>query len=178
MMFGCYRRGDANDPDQYVAAVAYVLSKYSTDVIKTITDPYSGLPGRKTESGFSGLPDVAVVREACEAEAARVERIKRYAALPPPAPRLDNPARGREVANLVVPDFSVKFPALLDRHIAMGPQSPCEVIAAHVCADGVARRVIKVPYEWYERPTRMPAKPAPAATAEPQPIPFDDEVAA
>src|SRR5688572_11161104 len=78
LMFGCYRRGDANDPDTYVMAVTAVLMRYSPDVVRTVTDPYSGLPSRKSESGWSGLPDVADVKQACEAEAARQERINHY----------------------------------------------------------------------------------------------------
>lgn len=180
-MFGCYRRGDANDPDTYVAAVAMVLSKYPADIIKTVTDPYSGLPARKNENGYSGLPDVADVKEACEAEAVRAERIKRYAALPKPVPRIENGLRGREVANLWVPEFSVKFPALLDRHTAMGADSPCIVEDQHVCADQVVRRCIHVPLSWYERPikakTTGAAMPERHDAPEPdgqEPIPFDD----
>src|SRR3990167_5280588 len=63
LLFGCYRRGDANDPDTYVAAVTAVLAHFSAEVVKAVTDPYSGLPGRKSESGWTGMPDVAEVKE-------------------------------------------------------------------------------------------------------------------
>lgn len=82
LMFGCYRRGDANDPDIYVAAVTAVLARYPAEIVKAVTDPCFGLPSRKTESGWSGLPDVADVKAACEAEAERAERLKKYAELP------------------------------------------------------------------------------------------------
>jgi hypothetical protein len=82
ILFGCYRRGEANDPDTYVAAVAAVLQHYAPEIIKAVTDPYGGLPGRKSEQGWAGLPDVADVKEACEAEAVRQERLAAYARMP------------------------------------------------------------------------------------------------
>jgi hypothetical protein len=59
-MFGCYRKGDANDPDIYCAAVAAVLSRYSPAVVVYVTDPRTGLPGV-----VKWLPAVAEVKEAC-----------------------------------------------------------------------------------------------------------------
>lgn len=61
-MFGCYRKGDAHDPDTYVAAVAAVLAEYPDDTIWTVTDPRAGLPSK-----VSWLPTVKEVRDACEA---------------------------------------------------------------------------------------------------------------
>lgn len=114
-MFGCYRRGDANDPDTYVAAVTMVLAHYPADVIKTVTDPFCGLPSKKTESGWSGLPDVADVRTACDAEVARLEKLARYAAWPKPALRLPKPPPGPGAwANVHVPANHPRYPALLE----------------------------------------------------------------
>lgn len=62
MMFGCYRKQDANDPEIYVAAVTAVLSEYPREVIESVTDPRTGLPSR-----LKWLPTVAEVKEACEA---------------------------------------------------------------------------------------------------------------
>src|SRR5262245_1230955 len=78
LMFGCYRRTEAADPDTYCAAVTMVLSRYSAEVVTAVTDPYSGLPSLKKENGYSGLPDVADVKEACEEEAARAQRMAKY----------------------------------------------------------------------------------------------------
>ena len=61
LLFGCYRRGDANDPEIYTAAVAAVLAEYEPDVITRVTDPRTGLP-RKTKF----LPNPAEVAEACD----------------------------------------------------------------------------------------------------------------
>jgi hypothetical protein len=74
-MFGCYRKGDANDPDTYTAAVAAVLALYPGEVVARVTDPRAGLPGR---SNF--LPTVAEVRAACEELVRREARAQERAA--------------------------------------------------------------------------------------------------
>lgn len=61
-MFGCYRKGDANDPETYCAAVTAVLAQYPPDVVRLVTDPRSGLASRQ-----EFLPTVKEVRDACEA---------------------------------------------------------------------------------------------------------------
>ena len=94
-MFGCYRRSEAADPETYTAAVAMVLAHYPADIVKAVTDPYSGLPSRKTEGGWTGMPDVAEVKAACEAEAVRRVRLADLAALPAPSrKRLPAPPAG------------------------------------------------------------------------------------
>ncbi|QPF81654.1 hypothetical protein IC762_17665 [Bradyrhizobium genosp. L] len=60
-MFGCYRKGDANDPETYTAAITAVLARYPEDVIQAVTHPATGLVSR-----LKFLPAVAEVREACE----------------------------------------------------------------------------------------------------------------
>lgn len=76
MLLGCYRRDDAADPETYATAVAAVLSTYPPDIVKHVTDPRTGLPGK---SKF--LPTVSEVREECErlamAEAVSIERVER-----------------------------------------------------------------------------------------------------
>lgn len=62
LLFGCYRKGDANDPETYVAAITAVLSRYEESVIRAVTHPAKGLPIR---TNF--LPTVKEVFEACEA---------------------------------------------------------------------------------------------------------------
>lgn len=61
VLFGCYRRSDAADPETYATAVAAVLAGYSPAIVKRVTDPRTGLPGR---SKF--LPTVSEVKEACD----------------------------------------------------------------------------------------------------------------
>lgn len=103
LMFGCYRRGDANNAETYVTAISAVLIHYSPDVVKAVTDPYSGLPSRKKENGYSGMPDVADVKEACEHEARRLVRMAEYAKRPIVLKRLPRPAASPgDFANVLV----------------------------------------------------------------------------
>ena len=67
MMFGCYRKQDANDPEIYVAAVTAILSEYPDSVIETVTDPRTGLPSK-----IKWLPTVAEVKAECESHMYRV----------------------------------------------------------------------------------------------------------
>lgn len=60
-MFGCYRKGEANDPETYVAAITATLARYPEDVIISVTHPASGLPVKQ-----NFLPTVKEVFDACE----------------------------------------------------------------------------------------------------------------
>lgn len=78
LLFGCYRTGDANDPETYVAAITAVLARYPEDIITQVTHPVTGLPHTK-----SWLPTVKEVADACVAanepfieEQMRLKRIK------------------------------------------------------------------------------------------------------
>lgn len=60
LLFGCYRMGEANDPETYVAAVTKALALFPQDTIKFVTDPSTGMPSR-----LKWMPSVAEVIEAC-----------------------------------------------------------------------------------------------------------------
>jgi len=62
LLLGCYRKGDANDPDTYVAAITATLARYPEDVVRDVTHPATGLPIQK-----DFLPTVREVYLACEA---------------------------------------------------------------------------------------------------------------
>jgi hypothetical protein len=68
-LLGCYRTGDANDPEIYVSAVISVLVRYPVEIIREVTEPSTGLPGKS-----NWLPTVAEVRNECEVLAARERR--------------------------------------------------------------------------------------------------------
>lgn len=101
LLLGCYRTGDANDPEVYVAAVVAVLSKYPMHVMRMACDPNDGLPSK-----IKWLPTIAEVSEECrrlhdydlrmaERERRILAQIEERKALPPPRPQ---PApRGRIV---------------------------------------------------------------------------------
>ena len=61
LLFGCYRTGDANDPETYVAAITAILARYPEEAITAVTHPATGLPSKK-----SWLPTVKEVFDACE----------------------------------------------------------------------------------------------------------------
>ena len=61
-LLGCFRTGDANDPQIYTAAVIAVLSDYPIAVVAKIVDPRNGLPSK-----CKWLPAIAEIKEACEA---------------------------------------------------------------------------------------------------------------
>lgn len=61
LLLGCYRKGEANDPETYVAAITATLSRYPEEVITAVTHPASGLPVT-----LSWLPTVKDVKDACE----------------------------------------------------------------------------------------------------------------
>jgi len=69
-LLGCYRTGDANDPETYISAVVSVLSRYEIEIIKTVTEPATGLPAK-----LKWLPSIAEIREECDILAARKRRV-------------------------------------------------------------------------------------------------------
>src|SRR6185437_4502471 len=60
LLVGCYRTGEANDPETYVAAITAVLAHYPEQVITEVTHPKTGLPSKK-----GWLPNVKEVNDAC-----------------------------------------------------------------------------------------------------------------
>jgi hypothetical protein len=62
ILIGCFRTGEAADPEVYVTAISAVLAQYPEQVVRDVTDPIIGLPSRS-----KWLPTVSEVREACEA---------------------------------------------------------------------------------------------------------------
>lgn len=61
LLLGCYRTGDANDSEVYIAAVVRVLSGYPVDVAQRISDPLTGIPSK-----LKWLPSVQEIVDACE----------------------------------------------------------------------------------------------------------------
>lgn len=61
LLLGCFRTGDATDPEVYAGAVIAVLADYPDDVIERVVDPRSGIPSR-----MNWLPTIAEIKTACE----------------------------------------------------------------------------------------------------------------
>lgn len=68
LLFGCYRKGEANDPETYAAALAAILAEYPREVIVKVTDPRVGLARTN-----KFIPSVAEVSEACDKSKATFE---------------------------------------------------------------------------------------------------------
>lgn len=112
MLFGSYRRGDANDPDTYVAAIAAVLSSYSPEVIRESTDPRTGIAATERFAAF--MPNAGELKIHCDGVAAFRDRLARARELPPVVPshmRLaaPEPAVGRH-ATTFVPSSHSRYP--------------------------------------------------------------------
>jgi hypothetical protein len=116
VLFGSYRRGDANDPDRYVAAIAKVLSGYETNLIHEVTDPETGISA--TEKYMSFMPNAGELKVYCDGVAAVRDRIQRLGSLPRPdfdqkrLPRL--PAGPGDLATVFVPISHPRYAALVD----------------------------------------------------------------
>lgn len=90
LLLGCYRSGDASDPEVYVGAVMAVLGEYSLPVIERVVDPRGGLPSK-----LKWLPSIAELKAECEYYAEKEEATRRFREAqerarlpaPPAAPR-------------------------------------------------------------------------------------------
>jgi len=63
LLVGCYRKTDVSDPDAYISAICAVLANYPEQVVRRLTHPLDGLPGKS-----QWLPTIAEIKSACDAE--------------------------------------------------------------------------------------------------------------
>lgn len=138
ILFGCYRRDEAHDPETFCAAIAAIFSEYTKEVVDYVTDPRTGLP---SSSNF--LPTVAEVRSACSAHAARAfeaAKPKRYA--------LPLPTRKPMVTpNLFVPYGFKHYDKMVERSKKEEPHT--YKFDNKTCSDGAIREGIWVPHHWW-----------------------------
>jgi hypothetical protein len=93
LLFNCYRKDEVNEPEIYSAAIAAVLGDgYSRSIVEYVTDPRTGLPSRQ-----KFLPTVAEVREACDARASHLDRMRRYELLGPAKPYEPTPTKPGQI---------------------------------------------------------------------------------
>ena len=69
VLMGCYRQGDCADPEVFATGAVAVLSHYPAEIVRKVTDPHSGLPGR-----LKWFPTIYEIREACEIENSAAKR--------------------------------------------------------------------------------------------------------
>lgn len=117
LLFGSYRRGDANDPDVYVAAIAAVLACYDDELMRRVTDPRTGI--QTDECYATWPPNAGELKAYCDAERDRAERTRRLAALPPVRfARLPPPRRAKTAgcrATVLVDAGAPEYAGLLER---------------------------------------------------------------
>lgn len=116
VLFGSYRRGDANDPDAYVTSIAAVLSLYDFELIREVTDPRTGI--QTTEKFASFMPNAGELKLHCEAKQSHSARLKNLASVPKPdfnMARLAPPvAPAGHCANVFVPADNGRYAALVE----------------------------------------------------------------
>jgi hypothetical protein len=116
VLFGSYRRGDANDPDAYVASIAAVLSMYDTELIRDVTDPRTGI--QTTEKHMTFMPQSGELKRYCDGIAAHRANIARLAALPAPdfsRARLAGPPAGPgRFATTFIASSHARYPAAVE----------------------------------------------------------------
>jgi hypothetical protein len=116
VLFGCYRRGDANDPDRYVAAIAAVLTLYDFEIMREVTDPRTGI--QTTEKFMTFMPQSGELKHYCDGIAERKYRLEQLAKIPRPVPasrRLEAPERAPgEFANIFVPEGHPRYARLCE----------------------------------------------------------------
>lgn len=114
VLFGCYRRGDANDPDRYVTSIAAVLTLYDEDLIRQVTDPRTGIS--TTEKFRAFMPNSGELKAYCDEQAAIRHRVRAYAAMPKPnfrGDRIAGPPRNR--ANLLVHKTAARYQEMVNK---------------------------------------------------------------
>lgn len=114
MLFGSYRRGDANDPEVYVAAITAVLTRYPPDLVREVTDPNTGI--QTSEKYLSFMPNAGELKAYCDGVAARKQHLRWLGKpAPQPAALLDPPPRPPgDLAQVFVPQDHKRYQSLVD----------------------------------------------------------------
>ncbi len=82
LLFGSYRKTDANDPDTYVAMIAATLASYQEWVILEATHPRTGI--QFTDKFKTWPPNPGELKEFCDDLSKRAARYAIYDKLPKP----------------------------------------------------------------------------------------------
>jgi hypothetical protein len=96
VLFGAYRRGDANNPDQYVASIAAVLTLYEPEIVREVTDPRGGISTDPKHITF--MPNSGELKVYCDTVRDRRWRQAQWnghkaQALPPPVRKPPEPGK-------------------------------------------------------------------------------------
>lgn len=97
-----YRRDDYADPVAFVTQLGAVLERYPADIVKHVTDPYTGL-----QRTLKFPPSIAEVVEACDAEVSRRANLARYRNMARRLPGSSPAARGGSTRTALLARFNV-----------------------------------------------------------------------
>lgn len=151
VLFAGYRRGDANDPDGYVASIAAVLSMFEPELIRRVTDPRTGIS--TTEKFCSFMPNSGELKVYCDQQAERDARLQRYRQLPSrPMLQIEPPPPGPgHRANVLVRASVPQYPAMVAR-----AENGADPLDFEYVSEG-----IRVPITWLiDRPMTDPSSNA------------------
>lgn len=140
-LFGSFRKGEANDPETYVAAVLTVLMDYPDAIVNEVCHPGRGLPSR-----CDFLPTMKELKDACEGEATCVERFAALARLGPVQRRLPAPPQP-QVPTIFTPKDFPHWDKLMRRYEAGDRPAHFET---RECVDKVERYGIWTPFSWID----------------------------
>lgn len=160
LLLGCYRSGDANDPETYVAAIAATLARYSEQIITDVTHPVSGLPSKK-----GWLPTVKEVFDACEElddrirqQFARERRVREQIAAREAEDRLkDHKPTLAQLKEKYGEDFGLT-PAAPARPSSFKAPSWQGIVSIYQADPSRIQRLAKISDQWREAST--PGEPA------------------
>lgn len=132
LLFGSYRKGDANDPDTYVMMITATLLAYDNSVICEATHPHTGI--QFTEKFKTWMPQPGELKEFCDGLAARNARNAAHLAA-----RLSPPAISPDVdrsANPTLEELQRKYPWLAREKLPLPTR------------EGVFRRLSDLAADW------------------------------
>ena len=140
LILGCYRAGEANDPEVYATAVAAVLSRYPADIGARLSDPKDGTAGK-----LKWLPTVSEIKAMCdELQAADIAAAKRKADLAEQWRLRDQfeewfPNARPDPYNVFVPTFAPQYADMVARGGRPG-----------VSLEDKTRAGVWVPHSWFD----------------------------
>jgi len=144
MMFGCYRKDEAQNPEIYCAAISATLALYSKSVVDFVTDPRSGIPSEK-----EWLPNVAEVRTYCTRQAQREIDLAKPKMQPLKRPSMLD----KLPPNLFVPNDVPNYHLMVERAKTADPDDYRYENNRHMTAGTYAGQVksgLWVPWIWWD----------------------------
>jgi predicted DNA-binding WGR domain protein len=142
ILYGCYRRTDADSPEIFLSAAVTVLCGYPESIARAVCDPRSGLPAK-----LKFPPNIFELTEACDAkmrpllDEKRRRRLREELEADAPAPVSEGDAERRRA---VVAAYRAK--QALQEATTAGVETPLESLDARKL-QGEHREMVKAALE-------------------------------